>query len=69
VLGPRAAGVRNQRVRPVSPVAAVALPAGGRPQAALRAGLEDVEKLLTSIISRSGTARRFGGRRRLLGQD
>jgi hypothetical protein len=42
---------------------------GGRREPPPRAGLEDVEKLLTSIISRSGTARRFGGRRRLLGQD
>src|SRR5215218_4553658 len=37
---------------------------GGRPQA----GLEVVEKLLTNIISRSGTAWRFGIRG-LLGQD
>jgi hypothetical protein len=39
-------GMRQAR----RPVAAVSLPAGGRPQAARQAGLEDVEKLLTSII-------------------
>jgi hypothetical protein len=43
----------------------------GRPPqaAARRAGLEDVEKLLTNNISRSGPARRFGLLRCLLGQD
>jgi hypothetical protein len=33
------------------PAAAVALPAGGRPQAARLAGLEFVEKLLTTNLS------------------
>jgi hypothetical protein len=42
----------------------VAVPAEGRPEAGLRAGLEVVEKLLTNI-SCSGTARRFGVRRGL----
>jgi hypothetical protein len=43
----------------------------GRPPeaAARRAGLEDVEKLLTSIIDGSGMARRFGIRWGMLGQD
>jgi integrase len=57
------------------PVGGARLTAGstgrGRPPqaAAHRAGLEDVEKLLTSIITRSGSARRFGIRWALLGQD
>jgi hypothetical protein len=45
------------------------VPGDRRVAAALRAGLEDVEKRLTSIITRSGSTRRFGIRWALLGQD